>query len=200
MGKTVATSKSVRPQAEKKTVSRPQSSGKKAAVKKPAAKKKKSPEKKPPVEKRPVGHPAEWDPVLLARQLEEYCEAKYDAGTLSMDPNTGKFTVGVPLIEDFCFLMKNPVSGKRLGKNLYHLAEKCPELSDAIHACKCARTSKIDAGAIVGAINPSYAALAQRQTSAGGFTEKTETEHSGSIGTHVIRHPSKKPIGADTSC
>jgi hypothetical protein len=182
----------------------PKKPTKKTATKKAAAKtvsptvktKRKPKKKKVVVVANPACRPVEWDPVIIAHDLNVWVEEQYANCTIIKSLVGNTLNNPVPMIEAFCYEHKSPVTGKRLGKYIYELAKKCPELSDAIHMCACARAAKVDFGAMVGAINPGYAALVQKQKTAAEFTDKQEHEHSGELKTTQIFYPAPLPEGA----
>jgi hypothetical protein len=130
-------------------------------------------------EKKKVGRPFEWVPKDVADALfvwidERYTVCEYSVEVAENGRTIPKMSGEIPYLNAFCYEHKNPVSGRPLGQHIYELAKNCPELMEAIDACRCARSSKIDAGAMLGAINSHYAAAAQRQNDAGRFVDKQD--------------------------
>lgn len=150
---------------------------KKAATKKAAPRSKK---KVAPVrEKNLGGRPAIWNALALADALLDYIE---------MEIATGSF----PILEEFIVTRKHPDgSKKRMHRGtFYDIANRCPELSDAIKVCAQAKEVGLQRGTAAGRIPPGFGNFALKQL---GWkdTQEVEVTH----GTRIVRLPAKKPIG-----
>lgn len=127
------------------------------------------------------GRPPEWVADDVATALFAWIEERYNTCkytvTVAENGRSAPIMAGsIPYINAFCYEHRNPVNGRPLGRHIYELAINCPRLSEAIDACRCARSSKIDDGAMMGCLNSHYATAAQKQNDAGKFVEKQEVD------------------------
>ena len=151
-------------------------------MKKAVEKKKKTePEAATVVEKKRRGAPVVWVADDVADALLAWVQKKYESCKCEMVPTeSGRacpvMTGEIPYMYAFCYEHKNQASGKSIGLYVYELAKGNRKLSEAIDMCRCARASKIDAGAMMGVLNAHYATAAQRQVDAGKFIDKQEVD------------------------
>jgi hypothetical protein len=112
---------------------------------------------------------------------------KYNSEELTNDLLEYIYKTAIPIIKEFSV-------SKRIPRTyLYHLADNCKELSDAMELCVDAKEVGLERGMQRGEINPSYGNLALKQL---GWKERSETEFSGGLNIVRAELPAKLPVGS----